>query len=214
VPEVVMRDADAPTLGVVEGASTKGTPEMTLPAPDPTLLSPVRGGSGVAQGLLHRAYPSINRLSESKSRGRKGVGTPPPSHRKKGASAASAARDDIAEDEDDDGIVEPMRAALTWHDDEITVYDPNDEDDDGEGINGIGFRPTPAIAYARAMKRKQQLAEYKKRQESDARAKRSQRRGRRSPGAVPSGPTVQASRKVRFMDGNPGREAPTAIATT
>ncbi len=63
----------------------------------------------------------------------------------------------------------PVRAALTWHEDEITIYDPDDEDDDGTGINGIGFKPTPAIAYARRLKQKQQLAEYKKREAIDAR---------------------------------------------
>jgi len=206
VPEITMRNSDGPALGVVEEASTKGTPEMTLPEPDPALLSPARGGSGGVEGL-QRAYPSINRLSESKSRGRKRVGTPPPSYKKKSGG-------DYINGEDDEEIVDPIRAALTWHDDEITMYDPNDEDDDGTGINGIGFKPTPAIAYARAMKRKQQLAEYKKRQESEARAKRSQRRNRRSPGVMSSGPSVQTSRKVRFMEASSVAEAPTAMATT
>ncbi|GKT99039.1 unnamed protein product [Fusarium langsethiae] len=58
-------------------------------------------------------------------------------------------------DEDEVQIVDPVRAALTWHEDEITIYDPEDEDDDGVGINGIGFKPTPALAQARAKKRKQ-----------------------------------------------------------
>ncbi|AEO68293.1 644e1067-dc88-469b-a6f6-1958840de30a [Thermothielavioides terrestris] len=76
-------------------------------------------------------------------------------------------------------ITDPLRASLTWHDDEITVYDPDDSDDDGTGINGIGFKPTPAIAHARALRRRQQLAEYRKREEREARAKRSlRRRGR------------------------------------
>jgi hypothetical protein len=201
VPEITMRDSDAPALGVVEEASAKGTPEITLPVLNPALLSPIRGGSGGAEGL-QRAFPFINRLSESKSTGRKRVGTPPPSH--KGSNGQ----------EEDYEIVEPIRAALTWHDDEITMYDPNDEDDDGTGINGIGFKPTPAIAHARVMKRKQQLAEYKKRQDSEARAKRSQRRNRRSPGAVPSGPSVQPSRRVRFMEASSVGEAATAIATS
>ncbi|KAK4225448.1 hypothetical protein QBC38DRAFT_483044 [Podospora fimiseda] len=76
-----------------------------------------------------------------------------------------------------DSVVDPLRASLTWQDDEITIYDPDDSDDDGTGINGIGFKPTPAIAYARTVKRRQQLAEYKKREEREARARRSQRRG-------------------------------------
>ncbi|KAL8302985.1 hypothetical protein RB600_006728 [Gaeumannomyces tritici] len=83
-------------------------------------------------------------------------------------------------------IVDPVRAALTWHEDEITVYDPDDEDDDGTGINGIGFKPTPAIAYARTLRRRQQLAEYRKREEREARARRSLRR-RASPAVSGSG---------------------------
>lgn len=73
-------------------------------------------------------------------------------------------------------VVDPVRAALTWHEDEITIYDPDDEDDDGTGINGVGFKPTAAIAHARVMKRRQQMAEYRRREESDARARRNQRR--------------------------------------
>ncbi|KAK7954096.1 hypothetical protein PG988_014790 [Apiospora saccharicola] len=73
-------------------------------------------------------------------------------------------------------VVDPIRASLTWHEDEITVYDAEDKDDDGTGLNGIGFKPTAAAAYARAQKRRQQLSEYKKREESEARARRNQKR--------------------------------------
>ena len=95
-------------------------------------------------------------------------------------------------------ITDPLRASLTWQDDEITVYDPDDSDDDGTGINGIGFKPTPAIAYRRVIKRREQLAEYRKREEREARSKRNQRR-RASPatGLVNlKGKTEQ--RRVRF----------------
>lgn len=75
-----------------------------------------------------------------------------------------------------------FRASMTWREEEITIYDPDDSDDDGTGINGIGFKPTPAVAYARGVKRQQQLAEYRKREEREARARRSQRRrGTQSP---------------------------------
>ncbi|XPS68595.1 hypothetical protein M3J09_000882 [Ascochyta lentis] len=75
----------------------------------------------------------------------------------------------------------PPLSALTWQDDEITGHltgPANDPDDDGTGLNGIGFKPTPAIAYARAQRRKQQLSEWKARETREARAKRSQRRHR------------------------------------
>ncbi|EAA26705.1 hypothetical protein NCU04550 [Neurospora crassa OR74A] len=73
-------------------------------------------------------------------------------------------------------VIDPIRASLTWQDSEITVYDPDDSDDDGTGINGIGFRPTPEMEHARRMKRKKQLAEYRKREMGEARARRKERR--------------------------------------
>lgn len=94
-------------------------------------------------------------------------------------------------------ITDPVRAALTWHDDEITVYDPDDEDDDGTGVNGVGFKPTPAVAHARNIKRRQQMAEYRRREESDARAQRSQRRRE---GAAARHEEKMAARKVRFRE--------------
>lgn len=141
-----------------------------------------------------------NRPLESlKSRGRRRAGTPP--------LAASASKLRNADQQPGDAaaeVIDPIRAALTWHEDEITVYDPDDEDDDGVGINGIGFKPTPAIAYARTMKRKQQLAEYKKREEREARARRSSRR-RGSPDRAPKMQRRESAgtdnaRKVRFTD--------------
>ncbi|KAK4675333.1 hypothetical protein QC764_503420 [Podospora pseudoanserina] len=104
-------------------------------------------------------------------------------------------------------ITDPLRASLTWHDDEITIYDPDDSDDDGTGINGIGFKPTAAVAYARTVKRKQQLAEYRKREEREARSWRSQRRRRgESPAVSLSGSSSDVKKKVerrrvRFLDG-------------
>ncbi|KAB5545774.1 hypothetical protein GE09DRAFT_218809 [Coniochaeta sp. 2T2.1] len=123
-----------------------------------------------------------------------------------------------------------FRASMTWHEDEITIYDPDDSDDDGTGINGIGFKPTPAVAYARGVKRKQQLAEYRKREEREARARRSQRRrGTASPRAgsprrsVVSDASVGGSekgekekeklrRRVRFMEAS--NVGPAAVATS
>jgi len=82
----------------------------------------------------------------------------------------------------------PPPSALTWHDSEITGHlaDPStDPDDDGTGLNGIGFKPTPAIAYARSQKRRQQLNEWKARETREARAKRHDRR-RRGVGGIAS----------------------------
>ncbi|GAB1317861.1 INO80 complex subunit B-like conserved region domain-containing protein [Madurella fahalii] len=122
----------------------------------------------------------------------KRAGTPPLTPRPKAASDVSH----------QPAIADPLRASLTWHDDEITIYDPDDSDDDGTGINGIGFKPTPAIAYARTVRRKQQLAEYRKREEREARAKRSQRRrGSPAPGLVEiKGKAKMERRRVRFLE--------------
>ncbi|KAJ5493021.1 hypothetical protein N7539_001767 [Penicillium diatomitis] len=65
---------------------------------------------------------------------------------------------------------------LTWHDDEITGHNPTDPSDDGYGINGIGFKPTAAIAWARARKRQRQVEEWKSREAREARQKRQERR--------------------------------------
>jgi len=141
-------------------------------------------GSGLA-----RAYPSINRLADSKSRGRKRMSTPPLF----GSAGASI-------EEDPPVVVDPDRAALTWHDDEITGHNPDDPDDDGEGINGIGFRPTPAIAYARTEKRRQQMTEYKNREAKEARARRSERRRGNDALKSESREGAETVRRVRFLE--------------
>lgn len=98
-------------------------------------------------------------------------------------------------------IVDPIRAALTWHDDEITGHNLDDPDDDGEGINGIGFKPTAAQAEARAQRRKQQLAEYRSRESKEARAKRSERRrGNNASARNTAISEADTARKVRFSD--------------
>jgi hypothetical protein len=183
-PDAVMEDVAESVVAVKNDAG------LLVPQPDIPQAS---------SGSLQQSYPSINRLSESKSR-KKRAGTPPLRFKR------NPVPDEIQDDKDDDGddemeIIDPVRAALTWHEDEITVYDPEDEDDDGLGINGVGFKPTPALAHARSMKRRQQMAEYRKREESDARAKRSLRR-RAGPAITiaPDPESQESSRKVRFTE--------------
>jgi hypothetical protein len=175
--------ASPPAAVVQAGASTKddkkqlSTANYYIPIrPMPTRESVEAGGDP-----QHPRPISPSLLSAVKLRNSKRIGTPPP---------PSAQFE----------VVDPVRAALTWHEDEITIYDPDDSDDDGTGINGIGFKPTPAIAHSRTVRRKQQLAEYRKREEREARARRSQRR-RGSPG--PSLADLKGRverRKVRFME--------------
>jgi hypothetical protein len=68
--------------------------------------------------------------------------------------------------------------SLTWQDSEITGHLLLDPDDDGEGINGIGFRPTPAMAFERSERRKRQVTEWRSRQAQDERQRRAERRRR------------------------------------
>jgi hypothetical protein len=154
---------------------------------DPVIFRGSAGGqlAKVKEAVLQRAYPSINRLADSKSRAKKRAGTPPLGGK--------------SEDGEEMSIVDEERAALTWHDDEITGHDPDDPDDDGEGINGIGFKPTPAEAYARAQKRRAQMAEYRNREAREARKMRSERR-RGSEVSKVSREEAETARRVRFME--------------
>ncbi|GAB7352139.1 hypothetical protein MBLNU459_g2629t1 [Dothideomycetes sp. NU459] len=72
----------------------------------------------------------------------------------------------------------PYTLDLTWQDHEITGHtiSPNEPDDDGEGINGIGFRPTPAIAARRAENRRRQVSEWRAREAREARQRRFEKR--------------------------------------
>lgn len=97
----------------------------------------------------------------------------------------------------------PPTDSLTWQDSEITGHAPTDPLDDGYGINGIGFRPTPAVAYARAQKRTRQIQDWKTREAKEARQKRSERRRGIGHGAT-EGEDLRESdqqRRVRFHEG-------------
>ncbi|KAL9625566.1 MAG: hypothetical protein Q9160_000279 [Pyrenula sp. 1 TL-2023] len=102
---------------------------------------------------------------------------------------------------------DPEDNPLTWHESEITGHNPADPSDDGYGINGIGFKPTAAIAWARSQRRKQQVAEYKNREAREARQRRSERRragsveGREDVGGSEAGQSPKKAVRVRFEDG-------------
>ncbi|KAF2838496.1 hypothetical protein M501DRAFT_992476 [Patellaria atrata CBS 101060] len=78
--------------------------------------------------------------------------------------------------------------SLTWQLSEITGHnlDPS-SDDDGTGINGIGFKPTPAMAYARAQRRRQQVTEWRAREAREARQRRMEKRKAAASGVVAVG---------------------------
>ncbi|KAK2064393.1 hypothetical protein LY76DRAFT_587414 [Colletotrichum caudatum] len=208
VPELEMKDveADAAEPVVIPDPEIKSDPvpaakfkPVTVDTDTTTeeILQPI-AMTAAATNLQH-PQSLIDRLHDSKSKGRRRAGTPPLKGRK----------GKVAQTQDEDRemkIVDPVRAALTWKEDEITIYDPEDQDDDGTGINGVGFMPTAAMAYARTQKRRLQLAEYKKREESEARARRNQRR-RGSTAGLGSGNSGGGRgggvRKVRFTEAEP-----------
>lgn len=185
---------DATVIGQAEMADTATINEKTISKITVDTLSPP---------LSPQHNPSTSHPTHHRPRR---VGTPPLAFRPPSPSPTSSSSSTCSTN---NSITDPLRASLTWQENEITVYDPDDSDDDGTGINGIGFKPTPAIAYSRTMRRRQQLAEYRKREEREARAKRSARRrimgGSPSPGPGPGvGVGVgkereREKRKVRFL---------------
>ena len=88
------------------------------------------------------------------------------------ASPAKSRRQRLSPPLADDSLEDPF----VWHDSEITGYNPTDPSDDGYGINGVGFKPTAAIAWARSQKRQKQVAEWKTREAREAREKRREKR--------------------------------------
>lgn len=87
---------------------------------------------------------------------------------------------------------------FTWHDDEITGHNPTDPSDDGYGINGIGFKPTAAIAWARTEKRRRQVADWKNREARDARERRREKREGVDMDKMRSVRTGAVQKKVKF----------------
>ena len=89
-----------------------------------------------------------------------------------------------------------------WTDDEITGHLGEDPEDDGYGINGIGFKPTPAMAQARSARRRKQIEEWRTRELREERRRRAE--GRKTRGSAdPGGGSVLhgsvSKRSVRFV---------------
>ncbi|KAK2808384.1 hypothetical protein FQN50_004769 [Emmonsiellopsis sp. PD_5] len=86
---------------------------------------------------------------------------------------------------------------LTWHDSEITGYAPTDPNDDGYGLDGIGFKPTAAVAWERSQRRQKQVAEWKSRESKEARERRKSRRDGLLPEDEAEG-SNRSRKKVKF----------------
>lgn len=98
--------------------------------------------------------------------------TPPPRKHLNPVSPSKGRKQRLSPPLADASLEDPF----TWHDHEITGHNPTDPADDGYGINGVGFKPTAAIAWARSQKRQKQVAEWKSREAREAREKRRARR--------------------------------------
>ena len=67
--------------------------------------------------------------------------------------------------------------SLTWQESEITGHEIDAAaDDDGEGINGVGFVPTAAMANQRSERRRRQILEWRARESKEARQRRYDKR--------------------------------------
>lgn len=87
-------------------------------------------------------------------------------------------------------------APTAWQDTEITGMAIDfAAGDDGEGINGIAFRPSPQTAQARRQRRRQQIFDWKTREEREARVKRHERRN-----GCKLGSDREKKRLVRFVE--------------
>ncbi|KAL1303243.1 hypothetical protein AAFC00_006657 [Neodothiora populina] len=94
-------------------------------------------------------------------------------------------------------------ASMTWQESEITghLWDPlQNKDDDGEGINGIGFRPSAAVEWKRREGRKRQVSEWKAREAKEDRKRRFDRRKKRGSGGRSSLAGGGGSGQVGMVD--------------
>lgn len=110
-------------------------------------------------------------LSDQSSRNTKKIANAISRNKSKGVSPTKSRRKKSPPPSDN-----AITNSLTWSDSEITGHNPVDPSDDGYGINGIGFKPTAAAAWARSQKRQKQVTEWKNREAKEARERRRERR--------------------------------------
>lgn len=121
--------------------------------------------------------------------------TSPNSRKKRNSPAKSKAHEQRRSPPPVKSVVEN---SLTWHDSEITGHELSDPNDDGYGINGIGFKPTAAMAWARSQKRRRQVADWRSRETREAREKRRERRERIEPDKMRTVQQGAIQKKVKF----------------
>ncbi|KAL4871007.1 hypothetical protein BDV12DRAFT_184113 [Aspergillus spectabilis] len=168
-----------------------GFPDMPESAPSAAIerhsLSPDKHAptSGSAEPQLQAATSSVNSSRQPSTSPRKKKNAPIPT-KARGARGLSPPSGEVTED------------LLTWDYAEITGHNPTDPEDDGYGINGIGFKPTAAIAWARSQKRQKQVAEWKHREAREARERRRERRDGDSLDRLRTVQSGAINKKVKF----------------
>lgn len=180
------------------------TPDWRSQGPNVLFESPKPTHRGVGDALDLAVPP----LQATKTSPRKRLASPPPplrspkpSFSKKPDRTESTTSSPTTGQDNSAYLPNDDQTSLTWQDDEITGHelDANDPGDDGLGINGIGFRPTPAEAEARSQRRKKQIANWKAQEAKEARQRRMDRRRGGEEGPR-SDPVVGGRRSVRFQD--------------
>lgn len=170
---------NAPSTGLPDLPQDPSTSPLRTPITSPKRTVSGRGYVGDSE--------TGNRSVSSPSSRRTATNTPSP-------------RRTFSEDVDDEPSSSP--SALTWQDDEITGHEIDaSADDDGEGINGIGFKPTAAMAEARSARRKQQVDQWRAREARGARQRRiEKRKGSGGSSSLRSKNDANDKRAVRFLD--------------
>ncbi|KAI7368169.1 hypothetical protein KC354_g2861 [Hortaea werneckii] len=181
------------------------TPDWRSQGSNDPFKNSITTHSGMENGL-DLAVPSIQVIKTSP---RKRLASPPPpisspkpsSASKKPTRTDSATSSPSSNQDTSSYLLNDDPTSLTWQDDEVTGHelDANDPGDDGLGINGIGFRPTPAEAEARSQRRKKQIANWKAQEAKEARQRRMDKRRGGEEGPR-SDPVVGGRRTVRFQD--------------
>ena len=192
------KDPARPATAPVPAPISKQGPPPSLPTPTP--LSPIQdfcantGGAGFDPMTTVHGSPSVSSLSVNTAAANANVASiNPASPNPSSPSQMRSSSPPLPAPDNND--------SLTWHATEITghLIDLDDPDDDGTGINGVGFRPTKQEEEMRRLKRKRQIEAWKKREEKEGRAFRWRRRAEKGLDLVGEGGGLgDGGRKVRF----------------
>ncbi|EME40260.1 hypothetical protein DOTSEDRAFT_82883 [Dothistroma septosporum NZE10] len=176
------------SIATMEVAETPATNEVTMSSSPP--ISPT-----TALKAFQRPPLGTSHISTPSQPSKRRLSSPPLPSTSGPAATLTGSQSSTSSFSED---VDP--ATLTWQESEITGHeiDATSPDDDGEGINGIGFRPTAAIAYARSQKRRKAVEEWKAREAREARQRRINRR-RGASRELDVGGDRDVKRNVRFV---------------